>query len=94
MADLADRINRKRASAAGFGWLADYVCRLQHYYPRFTEEFVMDELSMIRGWIYFSFAYADDPAHKFCGVNAEHGYVFAEREKLMAQAKEFYEKQK
>ena len=63
-------------------------------YPSFTREFVLDELSMVEGWMWHSFAYLDDPAHKFGGVDAKHGYVFEESQKLIQQAKDCWSKQK
>ena len=94
LAEISERLNRKRASADGFGWLADYSCRLVKVYPSFTRQFVMDELPMVEGWIWHSFAFSDDPAHKFAGVRTDRGYVKMEAEKLIKQAKDAWSQQK
>lgn len=94
LAELSERLNKKRSSSGGLGWLTDYVCRLVKVYPTFTREFVWDELPMIEGWIWHSFAFSDDPAHKFAGISAEHGYVYAETQKLIKQAKDAWAENK
>ncbi len=81
------RVNRPKANGDGIGFLLDYVARLLHYYPSFTYQFVWDELPFVEGWAYHTFAYLDDPAHKFSGVKLESGYIKQEADKLIAEAK-------
>ena len=86
------RVNRPKMDADGLGWLVDYVARLVHWYPSFTRDFVMDELPMAEGWIWFSAAYLDDPMHKFSGVKLKGGYIAQERDELVKIANQLWGK--
>ena len=72
----------------------EYVGRLLHYYPSFTLDFIWNELDMAHGWAYYNFAFLDDPMHKFSGITPKNSYQRQESEKLIEEAKEFWNKQK
>jgi len=90
---LMQRVNKQRAPEDGLGWLLDYVCRLMSAYPSFTEEFVWDKLEMSRGWAYYAWAHQNEAQRYFVGWKMLNGYVRAESEKLVQEAKDFWAKQ-
>ena len=87
MDDLVQRLNTNRAPEDGIGWWVDYCGRLLKTYSQFSMTFIMDELPMDEGWVWWNFAYQDDPMHKFSGMKAVRGYIAEEAEKLVAEAK-------
>lgn len=84
------RVNRPKAEGEGIGWLADYTTTLVHWYPSFTREFVLDELPLAEGWMWYSAAILNEPLNKFAGVKCIGSYVAQEADKLIKQAQEFY----
>ena len=55
MDDVIRRINaRPSINLSGPGWWWEYVTRLVQFYPSFTREFVLDELAMLEGWLWYS----------------------------------------
>ena len=84
------RVNRPHAPDKGLGWLAEYVCRLVKTYG-FTRTYVMDELAMIEGWMWYAFAIEDDAMNKFGGIRpVSQTYLEQESEKLISQAKKVW----
>ena len=62
--------------------------RLLKTYPSFTEDFILHDLPMDRGWCYYSQAMEMDGWLQFAGVSRETpGYIMQETKKLIAQAK-------
>ena len=95
MDSLLRQINRPKAPDEGLGWLLEYVCRLLKTYPSFNREFVWDELPMIEGWAYFSWAYENDAMNQLGGVSrTSPSYIKQESEKLISQALAAWAKEK
>lgn len=91
MESLIERVNRPRAPQDGLGWLVDYLCRLVSFYPSFTRRFVLDELPMIEGWAWYAFAMENNAMNQLGGIEkTSPGYVRQEKERLIAQAHEFW----
>ena len=82
-----ERVNRNKAPEDGVSWLVDYVCRLLHSYPQFSHDYVWDELPMDIGWVYYGWAFLNDPMNRFAGVKiVGKGYIAQEVERLIDEA--------
>ncbi len=64
-----------------------YNARLLKYYHQFSEDYVLDELSMARGWAYLAAALENDGWLAFSQVKRDgKGYVAEEVSRLMQAA--------
>ena len=87
MERLMQRVNKPRAPDDGFGWFVEYVSILLHWYPTFTLAFIMDELPMEEGWIWWGKAIVDEPVARFAGAKVVNGYVKQFSDELFEQAR-------
>ena len=80
--------NSQKLPEDSCGWFVDYFCRLVlSGSPQFTERYVLDELSMIVGWIHYGWLIENDPMNRFGGLKRiSRGYVYAERDALIEEA--------
>lgn len=94
MAEIARKINaRPAASLDGVGWWWEYITRLVKSYPAFTRQFVLDELPMIEGWLWYAQAITMDGWLSFNGVRiVSDGYIKQQTELLVKTAHEAWEK--
>lgn len=53
----------------------------------------MNELPMIDGWILYSWAFLNDPVHKFSGIYMKDSPEALESDDLLKELKEIYKKQ-
>jgi len=58
------------------GWLPDYLARLCRTYPSFSRDYVLFDLDMSEGWMWYSMAIEQDGWLQFSGVKrSSKGYV-------------------
>ncbi len=64
------------------------MSRLLGYYPQFTEQYIIWELPMVKGWAYLAAGIERDGWLAFNGVKKQgKGYIAKEIEHLMSQVK-------
>lgn len=89
LAETAQRLNKERTVIDGIGWWFDYVYRIETAFG-YSERFVTHRLPMIKGWTKHAYAILNDPMNRFGGVKPVSGYIKAESDALVKQAKDFY----
>jgi hypothetical protein len=75
------------------GWHCDYVCRLLNTYHQYTLEYILYDLSMLDGFVLYSWAYANNPLHMFNGIQMVNSYATQEADNLLMELKEMKSKQ-
>ena len=63
--------------------------RLLGKFPQFTEQYVLYELPMVKGWAYYSQSMESDPVLSFFSIKrVSRGYIGQEVDSLLAMIKD------
>lgn len=73
----------------GYGFVMDYCFKIFKNYHQFSWEYILFELPMIQGWLFYSYAVFDDPICRFSGVRPAISPQAMEYEKLFEEIKEY-----
>jgi hypothetical protein len=68
------------------------MLRLQCTYQRFTEEYVLYELPLIKGWLYYGYAVSNDPLNRFGGITLSRSPMSVEADDLYNELQEMIKK--
>lgn len=61
-------------------------------YPTFTMDYVLYELPMLDGFLFYGWSYSNEPVHLFSGINVYNSPAEQESESLFHELKEIKEK--
>lgn len=69
------------------------LCRLLRTYPQFSEDFVLRKIPGAKTWVYYNWAFSNDPWIQLGGVTPKgDGYIGMEVQDLMRVAREVLSK--
>lgn len=67
--------------------MTDYICRLIRAFPHFTLGFVIEELPMDEGWVFYGWSVENDGWLAFAGLKRDgDGYIAQERKRILNDA--------
>jgi hypothetical protein len=78
--------SKPKLASDGHSWLINYVCQLMATFSQFSREYVLDELPMAEGWVYFVWAMDNDPVAKILGGQRGPRFIKHEIDRLIEEA--------